>query len=151
MVRLAAKFPACTASEKVTTIEAADNACSGRQTTTVKRRGRMPLFGGFLMNFGRVCAWKTSRMRSRRTGGSHLGQRTNEKVATDSFEDDVREARASRERIGGQYRHERASAVSDRPGLAGNAYGFDRNPETGRSDVISAVDLTRIRLREERR
>ena len=39
--------------EKVTTIEAADNACSkAKVTTTVKRRpGASPLlFGGFLMN-----------------------------------------------------------------------------------------------------
>jgi len=57
--------------EKITVIEAADNACSeARVTTRVRHRpGASPLlFGRFLMSLGASCRWKISPMLSLPTG-----------------------------------------------------------------------------------
>lgn len=132
--------------EKVTTIEAADNACSkAKVTTAVKRRpGASPLlFGSFLMNLAAFVSLEDI--------SDALPPFEEEVIsvpmdpvlqhAYSKLEDDVR--KALREH------HGNASVVStamnalllypDRPFGLGTLYGFDRDPETGERErfVIS--------------
>jgi len=137
--------------EKVTTIEAADNACSkAKVTTTVKRRpGASPLlFGGFLMNLAAFVSLEdiSDALPPYEEEVISVEMDPTMKVAYGQLEDDVREALREH--------HGNASVVStamnalllypDRPFGLGTLYGFDRNPETGERErfVISEpVDL----------
>ena len=132
--------------EKVTTIEAADNACSkAKVTTTVKRRpGASPLlFGSFLMNLAAFVSLEdiSDALPSYEEEVISVEPDPVLKVAYGRLEDDVREALREH--------HGNASVVStamnalllypDRPYGLGTLYGFDRNPETGERErfVIS--------------
>ncbi len=137
--------------EKVTTIEAADNACSkAKVTTTVKRRpGASPLlFGGFLMNLAAFVSLEdiSDALPSYQEEVISVELDPVLKEAYGRLEDDVREALREH--------HGNASVVStamnalllypDRPFGLGTLYGFDRNPETGERErfVISeSADL----------
>ena len=135
--------------EKVTTIEAADNACSkAKVTTTVKRRpGASPLlFGSFLLNLAAFVSLEDI--------SDELPPYQEEVIsvpmdpvlneAYSKLEDDVRDALREH--------HGNASVVStgmnalllypDRPFGLGTLYGFDRNPESGERErfVISEPD-----------
>ena len=132
--------------EKVTTIEAADNACSkAKVTTTVKRRpGASPLlFGGFLMNLAAFVSLEdiSDALPPYEEQVISVEMDPALKQAYAKLEDDVRDALREH--------HGNASVVStamnalllypDRPFGLGTLYGFDRNPETGERErfVIS--------------
>jgi hypothetical protein len=124
--------------EKVTTIEAADNACSkAKVTTTVKRRpGASPLlFGSFLMNMAAFVSLEdiSDALPPFQEEVISVPMDPALKQAYGRLEDDVREAL--------RQHHGNASVVStgmnalllypDRPFGLGTLYGFDRDPETG--------------------
>ncbi len=132
--------------EKVTTIEAADNACSkAKVTTTVKRRpGASPLlFGSFLMNLAAFVSLEdiSDELPPYEEEVISVEMDSALKQAYTKLEDDVRDALREH--------HRNASVVStamnalllypDRPFGLGTLYGFDRNPETGERErfVIS--------------
>ncbi len=132
--------------EKVTTIEAADNACSkAKVTTTVKRRpGASPLlFGSFLMNLAAFVSLEdiSDALPPYEEEVISVEMDPALKQAYTKLEDDVRDALREH--------HGNASVVStamnalllypDRPFGLGTLYGFDRNPETGERErfVIS--------------
>jgi superfamily II DNA or RNA helicase len=137
--------------EKVTTIEAADNACSkAKVTTTVKRRpGASPLlFGSFLMNLAAFVSLEdiSDALPPYEEEVISVEMDPVLKAAYIRLEDDVCDALREH--------HGNASVVStamnalllypDRPFDLGTLYGFDRNPETGERErfVISEpVDL----------
>ena len=124
--------------EKVTTIEAADNACSkAKTTTTVKRRpGASPLlFGSFLMNMAAFVSLEdiSDALPPFEEEVISVPMDAPLQQAYTRLEDDVREAL--------RQHHGNASVVStgmnalllypDRPFGLGTLYGFDRDPETG--------------------
>ena len=124
--------------EKVTTIEAADNACSkAKVATTVKRRpGASPLlFGSFLMNMAAFVSLEdiSDALPPFQEEVISVPMDRALKQAYGRLEDDVREAL--------RQHHGNASVVStgmnalllypDRPFGLGTLYGFDRDPETG--------------------
>ncbi len=132
--------------EKVTTIEAADNACSkAKVTTTVKRRpGASPLlFGSFLMNLAAFVSLEdiSDALPPYEEEVISVEMDPALKQAYRKLEDDVRDALREH--------HGNASVIStamnalllypDRPFGLGTLYGFDRNPETGERErfVIS--------------
>jgi hypothetical protein len=137
--------------EKVTTIEAADKACSkAKTTTTVKRRpGASPLlFGSFLMNMAAFVSLEdiSDALPAFEEQVISVPMDAPLQQAYTRLEDDVREAL--------RQHHGNASVVStamnalllypDRPFGLGTLYGFDRDPETGERErfVISEpVDL----------
>lgn len=132
--------------EKVTTIEAADNACSkAKVTTTVKRRpGASPLlFGSFLMNLAAFVSLEdiSDALPPFEEEVISVPMDPVLQQAYSKLEDDVRNALREH--------HGNASVVStamnalllypDRPFGLGALYGFDRDPETGERErfVIS--------------
>ncbi len=132
--------------EKVTTIEAADNACSkAKVTTIVKRRpGASPLlFGSFLMNLAAFVSLEdiSDALPPFEEEVISVPMDPVLQQAYSKLEDDVRNALREH--------HGNASVVStgmnalllypDRPFGLGTLYGFDRDPETGERErfVIS--------------
>ncbi len=124
--------------EKVTTIEAAENACSkAKVTTTVKRRpGASPLlFGKYLMNMAAFVSLEdiSDALPPYREEVLSVEMDPVLKEAYSRMEDDIREA--IREHPGN------ASVIStamnalllypDRPYGLGTLYGYERNEETG--------------------
>ncbi len=135
--------------ERVTTIEAADNACSkAKVTTTVKRRpcascASPLLFGSFLMNLAAFVSLEdiSDALPPFEEEVISVPMDSVLQQAYSKLEDDVRNALREH--------HGNASVVStamnalllypDRPFGLGTLYGFDRDPETGERErfVIS--------------